>query len=914
MIKLRADKSNLVVLRRDYVVTGSSRIYEIQFEFSPEWDGLSKLVLFRVGQDEPTAPVLLPLNNRCQIPTSILYQPGKMLYIGVMGVFNDYIADLTEDQLPAWWSGNAPSWIEKRRDIFLDEPAIPPSEEEIDPEEPPQVDDDKEEEFDPVVLPTMWCAYDVVRRGTTSNTIGISEAVAEMGQIRDDTKIFANQAEEAAAKADEAADRAENAAAHTPLPEGENETWIVFDWETQEYIQTEAPYRGLQGEKGDPGENGADGAPGKSAYEVAVDNGYQGTETEWLNSLKMGPKGDKGDKGDPGEPGKDGVDGEKGDPGAVGPAGPKGEKGEKGDQGIQGPPGKDGAKGDPGTVGPKGDPGVQGEKGDPGVKGDQGDPGPKGDKGDMGAQGPAGPQGEQGVKGDPGQQGEKGDRGERGPQGEAGVGVPPGGSAGQVLGKVSGDDYDTTWLTPQAGTATRETLVRAPKGAIMAWAGTLEDVPEGWAVCDGENGTPDLRGKFLLGVSNAHDLGSTGGEEKHTLTINELPSHSHEERVGSPGNVNTYKIAYGSGSETTAASRVVSISNPTATSSAVTTMLTGFSQPHNNMPPYYTLYYIMKLVDDPDPITLYSVKAPVGTIVIWSGSEDNVPEGWALCDGQNGRPDLRGKFVLGSSDSHEIGETGGEEEHVLTENELASHAHHVKIKSDSGSTMSGYSLIVEGGSSKLLFTNSGGVSSARATINTGNSAPHNNMPPYYTLCYIVKISPDETDGVTIDEVNEAIDEKLGTISSKDVYSTEEVVVGTWIDGKPLYRKVQIGQGAFAEDSHNLSISLDKLGINDLSIDTFVGFRGTVKIGNPTYSEIGQWFVTFSSESSTLDIDYGSNFVLGANDLTVSLRRRLTTRLTTNIIVIGIIEYTKTTDEATIPVALAFDESFAYEET
>lgn len=780
MIKLRADKSNLVVLRREYVVTGSSRIYEVQFEFSPDWDGLSKLVLFRVGQDEPTAPVLLPLNNRCQIPTSILYQPGKMLYIGVMGIFNDYIADLTEDQLPAWWSGNAPSWLEKRRDIFLDEPAIPPSEEEIDPEEPPQADDGKEEEFDPVVLPTMWCAYDVVRRGTTSNTIGISEAVAEMGQIRDDTKIFANQAEEAVAKADEAADRAENAAAHTPLPEGENETWIIFDWETQEYIQTEAPYRGPQGEKGDPGENGSDGAPGKSAYEVALDNGYQGSETEWLNSLKMGPKGDKGDKGDPGEPGKDGVDGAKGDPGAVGPAGPKGEKGEKGDKGETGPAGKDGAKGDPGTVGPKGDPGVQGEKGDPGVKGDQGEPGPKGDKGDRGDQGPQGPQGEQGVKGDTGQQGEKGDTGETGPQGEAGVGVPPGGSAGQVLGKVSDDDYDTTWLTPQAGTATRETLVRAPKGAIMAWAGALEDVPEGWAVCDGENGTPDLRGKFLLGVSSSHALGKTGGEESHTLSENEIPYHRHT--------IDTHK-------DVTALGQYPSVPlaklNSWGDSVSLNTDGVGGGKAHNNMPPYYSLYYIMKLVDDPDPITLYSVKAPVGTIVIWSGSEDNVPEGWALCDGQNGRPDLRGKFVLGSSDSHEIGETGGEETHVLTENELASHAHNVKIKNDSGSTMSGYSLIVEGGSSKLLFTNSGGVSSARTMINTGNSAPHNNMPPYYTLCYIVKIAPDETDGVTIDEVNEAIDEKLETISSKDVYSTEEVVIGTWIDGKPLYRRTLV---------------------------------------------------------------------------------------------------------------------------
>lgn len=44
---------------------------------------------------------------------------------------------------------------------------------------------------------------------------------------------------------------------------------------------------------------GSKGKDGKSAYEIAVEHGYQGTEEQWLESLK-GVKGDKGDKGDPG--------------------------------------------------------------------------------------------------------------------------------------------------------------------------------------------------------------------------------------------------------------------------------------------------------------------------------------------------------------------------------------------------------------------------------------------------------------------------------------------------------------------------------------------------------------------------------------------------------------------------------------
>lgn len=116
--------------------------------------------------------------------------------------------------------------------------------------------------------------------------------------------------------------------------------------------------------KGADGEQGIAGPIGKSAYEVAVDNGFEGTEEEWLESLK-GEKGAdgvmtfadlteeqkaslKGDKGDQGP---------QGDIGPTGPVGPKGDPGDKGDKGEQGDPGPQGEKGDPGEKGDKGDPG-----------------------------------------------------------------------------------------------------------------------------------------------------------------------------------------------------------------------------------------------------------------------------------------------------------------------------------------------------------------------------------------------------------------------------------------------------------------------------------------------------------------------------------------------------------------------------
>jgi hypothetical protein len=86
------------------------------------------------------------------------------------------------------------------------------------------------------------------------------------------------------------------------------------------------------------GANGKDGVDGASAYEIAVENGYTGTEAEWLTSLKgqKGERGEKGEKGDTGEQGLQGIQGEKGE---------KGDTGTPGKNGVNGTDGKDGADG-----------------------------------------------------------------------------------------------------------------------------------------------------------------------------------------------------------------------------------------------------------------------------------------------------------------------------------------------------------------------------------------------------------------------------------------------------------------------------------------------------------------------------------------------------------------------------------------
>ena len=144
---------------------------------------------------------------------------------------------------------------------------------------------------------------------------------------------------------------------------------------------------GEQGPPGPPGNDGADGAngsdgqDGESAYQIALDNGFVGTESEWLESIK----GEQGEQGIQGQNGTDGVDGNDGVDGADGSQGPKGDTGDTGPQGIQGIQGEKGDTGDNGTDGAPGTNGVDGTNGTDGVDGQQGMQGPQG------IQGPPGP-------------------------------------------------------------------------------------------------------------------------------------------------------------------------------------------------------------------------------------------------------------------------------------------------------------------------------------------------------------------------------------------------------------------------------------------------------------------------------------------------------------------------------------------
>ena len=201
---------------------------------------------------------------------------------------------------------------------------------------------------------------------------------------------------------------------------------------------------------------------------------------------------------------------------------------------------------------------TKGIKGEPGTSGPTGPQGPQGPAGTTGPTGPTGPSGGQGSAGDKGQKGEMG-----------------GG---------------------------------APVGQIIAWSGAYNSLPSGYLICDGSaisrttyaalfavvgtthgsgNGSttfnlPDLQSKFITGASSdpnnsGYSVGAEGGENFVTLTVNQMPAHTHSQQGGGTHDDGGPRVT-GSTSDST----ITNINSA------------GGGQAHENRPPYYALAYIIQ--------------------------------------------------------------------------------------------------------------------------------------------------------------------------------------------------------------------------------------------------------------------------------------------------------------------------------
>jgi hypothetical protein len=134
--------------------------------------------------------------------------------------------------------------------------------------------------------------------------------------------------------------------------------------------------------------------------------------------------------------------------------------------------------------------------------------------------------------------------------------------------------------TLNATTLTAGTFNLIPKGIISLWSGQIANIPAGWILCDGGNGTPDLRSRFIVGAGSDYTVGTIGGANSITLTAAQMPAHTH--------GLHTNNACFHNGGCDTR--------NTLDNSQGVNwnTESAGGNQPFDNRPPYYALAYIMK--------------------------------------------------------------------------------------------------------------------------------------------------------------------------------------------------------------------------------------------------------------------------------------------------------------------------------
>ena len=111
-----------------------------------------------------------------------------------------------------------------------------------------------------------------------------------------------------------------------------------------------------------------------------------------------------------------------------------------------------------------------------------------------------------------------------------------------------------------------------PAGLIAIWSGATGSIPTGWTLCNGSNGTPDLRNSFVIGAGSTYAVGATGGSANAIVV-----SHTHDiVNVASTGVTTSFSSVTGTAS------------------GVVTTNSAGASGTNANLPPYYALAFIMK--------------------------------------------------------------------------------------------------------------------------------------------------------------------------------------------------------------------------------------------------------------------------------------------------------------------------------
>lgn len=302
---------------------------------------------------------------------------------------------------------------------------------------------------------------------------------------------------------------------------------------------------------------------------------------------------------------------------------------------------------------------------------------------------------------------------------------------------------------------------------------------------------------------------------------------------------------------------------------------------------------------------------PIGTVLPYTN--ETAPENWLVCDGSEldrteynhlfaiigttfgggdgsttfNLPNLKGRTIVGldasDTDFNTIGKTLGEKTHTLTVAEMPKHNHTSPI--DSFVNTDSQTNVVNGGH---ISNDSQGTNFA--TSYAGSSKSHNNIQPSIVATYIIKAK--QSAGVVATVVNslestsatDALSAKQGKVLNEKIekhntYSTDEQAVGTWIDGKTIYRKV-INFGALPnatkkDVAHNIS-----------NLEQFIRIEGvSTRQDNTKFSQ--------SLPLVYKNIESNYNTSLGVDVQTVSIQTDEDRSMFNGYV---ILEYTKTVED------------------
>ena len=180
-----------------------------------------------------------------------------------------------------------------------------------------------------------------------------------------------------------------------------------------------------------------------------------------------------------------------------------------------------------------------------------------------------------------------------------------------VTGNIQMGSNKITGMANGTALTDAATVAQAvPTGAILMWSGSIATIPTGWLICDGTNGTPDLRSRFVVGAGSTYAVNATGGSANATLV-----SHSHtassSSSVTDNGHQHVVNTWVGNGAQGADGAAVTGNNTQTAfgnffsagadtattnisvsTSTSISTE--GSSATNANLPPYLALAYIMK--------------------------------------------------------------------------------------------------------------------------------------------------------------------------------------------------------------------------------------------------------------------------------------------------------------------------------